>query len=90
MTDSISNQGPSPTVILLMNITNLILGIVLFLSILLIIFGSIGYIWNIYKINKKKEKKFGKMLICGIIIFITIIIIYGMLIPAPAPGGLSY
>ena len=59
---------------------NYLLGFVSLLSILTIIFGSVGYYWNMHKINKRKQQKFKKIVFCGIIIFITVIISYGMVI----------
>ncbi len=59
-------------------IINYILSFVSLLSILIIIFGSVGYIWSNYKVNKEKGKKFKEIIFCGIIIFITAIISYSM------------
>ncbi len=59
---------------------NYLLGFVSLLSILTIIFGSVGYYWNIHKISKRKQQKFKEIVFCGIIIFITVMISYGMVI----------
>ena len=63
-----------------MNSINWILGLVSILSTLMIVFGSIGYFWNVYKTNLKKKKKFKEMVFCGIIIFIIAMITYAMVI----------
>jgi hypothetical protein len=79
--DSISSSSK----VLLMNITNWVLGIAWMLSILMITYGSIGYAWNNYKSDKGKKRKFEEMLICGIIILITASLSYAMVIVPSAP-----
>jgi glucose uptake protein GlcU len=64
---------------------NWFLGIFSILSIVMIIFGLIGFIWNKHKNNKEKERKFGEMLVCGIIILITASLSYAMVIVPSAP-----
>ncbi|MCK5466600.1 hypothetical protein KAI56_03865 [Candidatus Parcubacteria bacterium] len=59
---------------------NYLLGLVSLLSILTIIFGSVGYVWNLHKTNKEKQQKFKEMVFCGIIVLITTIISYSMTI----------
>lgn len=83
---NIADSTPDPNVFLFMNVTNFFLGGVLIMSVFMIIFGLVGYIWNVFKVNKDKEQKFKKMLICGVIIFVTIIITYGMLMPPIVPS----
>ncbi len=77
---------PESGMIVILNVINLFLGMATILSAILIIFGSIGYAWTNYIINKEKEKKFKEAVYYGIIIFIATVIIYGIFMPPIVPG----
>ena len=62
----------------LVSVTKWLLSLVSSLSILMIIFGLIGYICNVHKINEKKQRKFKEMIFCGIIIIIITLLTYSM------------
>lgn len=61
-------------------IMNYILDFISLSSILIIIFGSVGYYWNLHKKNKEKQQKFKEIVFCGMIVFIAAMISFGIII----------
>ena len=71
-----------------LNIVNWFLGLMAWVSSLMIIYGGVKYIFA--RGNKEKENRAGKIFIYGLVILLVSGFIFALLIPIVAPTPLYY
>jgi len=67
----------------ILNITNWFLGLVAWISSLMIIYSGIRYF--LARGNKEKENRAGKMFIYGLIVLFIVCFLYAVLLPTAPP-----